>query len=206
VWVSEFLGVPEPVVYAQADNDRVSVATLPTKEHALLLGRHILAGWSIPELSFILGRHLSYSRPGWRILMFYAGLGELEPLMRAALSLACPDWPGLANLDVRANRLKELLAPRLDGSARAEIADAVASLLERRAPFDLASWARSVETTACRAALLACGDPTVANAALALSGAVAGGATARDRALHLLPFAVSERHSSLRRLLGVAVS
>src|SRR5262249_45377103 len=47
-WVAEFLGVPEPVIYAQADNDRVSVATLPTKEDALLLGRHILAGWSIP--------------------------------------------------------------------------------------------------------------------------------------------------------------
>jgi hypothetical protein len=204
-WAAELLGVPEPAIYAQPDNDRISVATLPMREHALLMGRHVLAGRSVPELSFILARHLTYSRPGWRILTFYPQLDELEPLVRAALSIACPKLPSLLHLDARTHQMKALLEPRLDAAARAQIADAVGSMLERQARFDLLSWARCVETTACRAALLACGDATVATTALAVSGVPAGGISARDRALGLLPFAISRRHAALRTTLGVAV-
>jgi len=203
-WAAELLGVPEPAIYAQPDNDRVSVATLPTRDHALLLGRHVLAGRSLPELSFIFVHHLSYSRPGWRILTFYPQMENLEPLVRAGLALACPKLPALRDLDARATKLKALLEPVLDPRARTQISEAVESMLERQARFDLLSWARGVETTACRAALLACGDATVAATALAVSGVPAGGLSARDRALKVLPFAVSKRYSSLRKHLGVA--
>jgi hypothetical protein len=175
------------------------------RDHALLMGRHLLAGRSVPELSFILARHLTYSRPGWRILTFYPQLDELEPLVRAGLSIACPKLPALLHLDARTNQLKALLEPKLDANARSQISDAVGGMLERQARFDLLSWARCVETTACRAALLACGDATVATTALAVSGVPAGGISARDRALGLLPFAISQKHSALRQTLGVAV-
>jgi tetratricopeptide (TPR) repeat protein len=204
-WAAELLGVPEPAFYAQPDNDRISVATLPMREPALLMGRHVLAGRSVPELSFILARHLTYSRPGWRILTFYPQLDELEPLVRAGLSIACPKLPSLLHLDARTHQLKALLEPRLDPQARGQIAEAVGGMLERQARFDLLSWARCVETTACRAALLACGDASVATTALAVSGMPAGGISARDRALGLLPFAISRRHSALRQAIGVAV-
>jgi tetratricopeptide (TPR) repeat protein len=204
VWAADLLGVAEPAIYAQPDNDRVSVATLPLREHAILLGRHVLAGRSMAELSFILARHLSYSRPGWRMLTFYASLGELEALVRAALALSCPDVPGLPDANARTGKLEQLLAPRLDGAARKVIAETVARLLDDQAPLDLVGWARGVETTACRAGLLASGDVTVASAALAVSGPPVGGLSARDRALALLPFAVSERYAMLRRALGIA--
>jgi tetratricopeptide (TPR) repeat protein len=204
-WAADLLGVAEPAIYAQPDNDRISVATLPMREHAVLLGRHVLAGRSLPELSFIFVHHLSYSRPGWRILTFYPQMEELEPLVRAALALACPNLSSLQELDARSTKLKSLLDPVLDPAARTQINEAVDKMLDRQARLDLLAWARGVETTACRAALLACGDATVAATALAVSGMPAGGLSARDRALRVLPFAVSKRYSSLRKHLGVAV-
>jgi hypothetical protein len=178
---------------------------LPMREHAILLGRHVLAGRSVPELSFILARHLSYSRPGWRILTFYPDLGDLEPLVRAALAIACPSLPALRDLGERAKHLKALLEPRLDSNARTRIADAVGSMFERDAHLDLLSWARCVETTACRAALLASGDATVGTTALAVSSVAPGGASVRDRAFGLLPFAISKPYAALRQFLGVAI-
>jgi tetratricopeptide (TPR) repeat protein len=204
-WAAELLGVAEPAIYAQADNDRVSVATLPMREHALLLGRHVLAGRSVPELSFILARHLSYSRPGWRILTFYSDLIELEALLRAACAIVRPELPALRELAPRAKQLKALLDPKLDKNARDMLAAAVDQVLARDARLDLLSWARDVETTACRAALLASGDVTVATTALAVSGVLAGGVSARDRTLALLPFGISKRYSALRHFLGVAL-
>jgi tetratricopeptide (TPR) repeat protein len=205
-WAAELLGVPEPAIYAEPGNDRLSVATLPMREHALLLGRHVLAGRSVPELSFILARHLTYSRPGWRLLMFYPQMDELEPLLRAGLAIACPDLPALRELGPRTSQLKALLEPKLDTSARSRIAAAVRAMLDREARFDLLAWARGIETVACRAALLASGDATVATTALAVSGVPAGGISARDRALGLLPFAVSKAHAALRQMLGVAIA
>jgi tetratricopeptide (TPR) repeat protein len=206
VWAAELLGVPEPLVYTQADNDRVSVATLPQREHAILLGRHVLAGRSMAELSFILARHLSYARPGYRILTFYASLGELEAIVRAGIALAGIEITGRPDASARVARLTELLSPRLDAAARAEIGQAVRALPETQGPVDLVGWARGVETIACRAGLLASGDATVASAALALSGAPVGGLSARDRALALLPFTVSERYAKLRQALGISVN
>jgi tetratricopeptide (TPR) repeat protein len=205
-WAAELLGVPEPAIYAEPGNDRLSVATLPVRENAVLLGRHVLAGRSVPELSFILARHLAYSRPGWRLLAFYPQMDELEPLVRAGLAIACPDLPALRELGPRTSQLKALLEPKLAPETRSRIAAAVRALLDREARFDLLAWARSVETIACRAALVASGDPTVATTALAVSGVPAGGISARDRALGLLPFAVSKAHAALRQSLGVAVA
>jgi hypothetical protein len=189
------------LVYAQADNDRVSVATLPMRDHAILLGRSVLAGRSMAELSFILARHVSYERPGFRMLTFYATLGELEGVIRAAITVSVPDSPFRPEPTPRAHRLAELLASKLNAPMREAIAQATRDLVEATAQLDLVAWARGVETMACRAGLLAAGDVTVATAALALSGV-----SSRDRALGLLPFVVSERYALLRRALGVAFS
>src|SRR5262249_33110410 len=148
------------------------------REHAILLGRHVLAGRSMPELSFILARHLCYARPGFRMLTFYASLGELEAVMRAGLALSGIEISGRPDAGARVGRLTELLSARLDTAARAEIGQAARALPETQGAVDLVGWARGVETIACRAGLLAAGDVTVASAALALSGAPVGGLSA----------------------------
>jgi hypothetical protein len=158
------------------------------------------------ELSFILARHLCYARPGFRILTFYASLGELEALVRAGLALSGIEVSGRPDTSARVGRLTELLSPRLDAAARAEIGQAARALPETEGPLDLVGWARGVETIACRVGLLASGDVTVASAALALSGAPVGGLSAHDRAIALLPFTVSERYAKLRRALGISVN
>ena len=71
--------------------------------------------------------------------------------------------------------------------------------------LDVVQWARSVEEAACRAALLASGDVTVAGSVLAVAGAPVGGQSAADRARDLLPFTVSRQFAALRKQFGIAV-
>jgi hypothetical protein len=202
-WASQLLGVEDPAVYVEPDNVRVSVATLPTPEAALLLGRPVLSGRSVVELGFIAVHHLAYSRPEWRSLAFWTDAVRLQALLTAGISLV---KPGLrTSLTDYGHSLRADLADRVGAKARPELEAAVDGLLSDGSTLDLNAWARSVEKVACRAALLASGDVTVAGSVLAVLGAPLGGQSAANRARDLLPFTVSREFSELRKRLGLAV-
>ncbi|HEY6725413.1 MAG TPA: hypothetical protein VI197_15365 [Polyangiaceae bacterium] len=202
-WASQLLGVEEPAFYVEQDNGRISAATLPTAEPALLLGRNVLSGRSVVELSFIAVHHLAYSRGPWRLLAFWTDAVRLQTLLHAAVALAKPELE--LELGEFGDTLKRVLSDRMDPEAKRELAVAVDAMLGCGKQLDMVRWARSVEEAACRAALLASGDVTVAGSVLAVAGAPVGGQSAADRARDLLPFTVSREFAALRKQFGIAV-
>ena len=98
------------------------------------------------------------------------------------------------------NRNDSLCVPGRDGSDSLKI-----SFLPCGKQLDVLTWARSVEEAACRAALLASGDVTVAGSVLAVAGAPVGGQSAADRARDLLPFTASREFAALRKQFGLSV-
>ncbi|MBN2194224.1 MAG: tetratricopeptide repeat protein [Polyangiaceae bacterium] len=201
-WASRVLGVPEHAIYASPENPRLTVATLPTSAPALVLGRAALTGRSVTELAFMAGHHLAFSRPGCRLLAFYPDLDSLRTLARAAAAIGHPELG--ASLDDNARAMQNRLAKYLDPAQRERAREAVDRLLVE-GKVEVGGWLRSIETMACRAALLISGDVTVAAGVLAITGAPPDGRSARERGRQLLPFAVSQSHSALRHLLGIAV-
>jgi hypothetical protein len=202
-WVARVLGVEQPDIYAVPDHATLTAATLPCRRSALALGRRALSGWSLPELSFMAAHHLAFSRPGCRLLPFYSDLPQLGTLVRATVAVCRPELS--ASLDGAALTLRTALERQIDPAARAAATSILSESFEEGGMLDVAAWLRSVETTACRAALLVSGDVTVAANVLAVAGAAPGGRSARNRALELMPFAVSQSYTALRHLLGVAV-
>ena len=90
-WVSRVLGVEQPAIHVVPDHATVTAATLPSRQPALALGRRALSGWSLPELSFMAAHHLTFSRPGGRLLPFYSDLAQLSRLVRAAVAMCRPE-------------------------------------------------------------------------------------------------------------------
>jgi tetratricopeptide (TPR) repeat protein len=203
-WCARALGLPQPAIYAQADNSRIGAATVPGRTPGVLLGRPVLTGRTSVELSFIAAHHLAYVRPGWRVLAYYPKLDQLEGLMRAALSIARSDAVPPPSLSGQGRGFRELLDRHLDADGRRFIGEASERLAGRGFTFDLEHWTRTIEIAACRAALVVTGDVSVAVKLLGSSGGVVAGLTARDRGRDLLPFSISQRYAGLRRLLGVA--
>lgn len=135
-------------------------------------------------------------------------LGSLEDvrsLLLAGMAVARPDLPALGAPGTREQEIAALLSQRMDAGAREVVGRAVEASLSGGGTLDVLAWLRSVEETACRAGLLACGDVTVVAPALAVAGASPSGMSAAERTRSLLPFTVSQRHSALRHWLGVAV-
>jgi hypothetical protein len=99
------------------------------------------------------------------------------------------------------SRLERALQPE----QRARLAAALGRLWSAGGTMDLAGWMRTVERSACRAALLATGDVTVARSLLSASSSGTAGLSAADRVRDLLAFSVSQRYAALRRMLGVGL-
>jgi tetratricopeptide (TPR) repeat protein len=202
-WASRLLGVAEPALHAAPANTKISAATLPGRTPIVLLGRPLLTGRSPIELVFIAARHLAYFRPGRRVLAYYPTVDDLDLLLRASVSLARPDLTPPASLPPGAAELCLRLHRALGPAERARLTEALGRLWSSGGVVDLAGWMRAAEATACRAALLATGDVTVARTLLSISGGPAAGLSAADRARDLLAFSVSQKYAVLRRMLGV---
>lgn len=203
-WAARLLGVREPAIHAVPEETRGAIFGVPSAEPAVVLGKLALTGRSVVELSFLAAHHLAYLRPGLRALSFYPELTELQALLRASVALGHPSPPPAVRAPA-VDALRDALASRLDAPRQHALAGAVRALLARGGDLDLGAFVRGVETTACRAALLAAGDVTVAASLLAIAGRPVPRLSAAERARDLLAFAVSQKHAALRHLLGIAV-
>lgn len=204
-WAASLVGLPEPEIYIQPSEARIGVRQLPEPGLALALGRPVLTGRTVGELAFLAARHLTYARPGWRMLSLFSTLEELRSFLIVGMAAARPEVVEVAGLGAQEQTLAAHIAANLTPEARERVGQAVEQILSQGGTLDVLAWMRSIESAACRVGLLACGDVTLASTVLAMAGAAPGGLTARERARALLPFCVSQRHAALRLLLGVAV-
>lgn len=203
--VAQRLGVPRPELYVDTeellDGARLLLEPAPT----VLLGRRVLEEQSPAEMSFLATHHLSYTRPGWRIVGLLSSAHEIRSLLLAGLAAAEPRVSSEFGLGQHEKKISTALSDALDPRAREALAHASKAVLSDPDALDVGAWIRSVEETACRAALLVSGDVTVARTVLALAGATPADVSAAERARALHPFCVSQRHLALRHWLGISV-
>jgi len=198
-WTARLFGMRPPAVYARDAELTGGLALVPAIEPSIALGKSMLSGRSVPELTFLIGYELAWERMAERMVAMYPSVPDLRNLVVAAIAIVVP-----SDLPQELATLRQSLAQRLDAVQRLKLETAVKSLTSRGGQLDLVSWIRGTESTACRAGLLASGDINVAARLLAVDGRVVGGLTARDRVRDLIPFSISERYASLRRAIGVA--
>ncbi|MBK7582017.1 MAG: hypothetical protein IPI67_17650 [Myxococcales bacterium] len=197
-WASTVLGIPVPSVYAKNDDLPGGIAHLPSAEPALLIGKSLLTGRSVPELAFAIGRELACQHLTGRLVTFHPTLPELRSVLVAAVAQVMP-----SSLPSDVLQLRDGLQQKLDPAHRAQLGQAVEKLKARDGRLDLKPWIRAIELASCRAGLLVCGDITAAARMLAVDGRVVGGLTAADRIRDLIPFSVSARCARVRRSIGI---
>lgn len=204
-WAAQLLGLPEPDIYLQPSQMRIGMRMLPVRKLSIELGHSVLSGWGMSELAFLAAHHLTYARPGWRIITLLGSRDDIRSLMMAGMSVARPDVPGLAEVGSRASEFAQQLGGHMSSGAKEIVGALVEKVVGSGGPLDVFAWLRCVEETAGRAGLLASGNLTVASNVLAITGASPGGQSAAERARGLLAFCVSQQHSEMRKTLGVAV-
>lgn len=200
-WACAVLGIPVPEVYAKTEDLPGGIAHLPLPEPALLLGKSMLTGRSVPELAFAIGRELACQHLTRRLVTFYPTMPELRSVLVAGVAQVLP-----SSLPSDVLQLRDGLQARIDPAHRAELERVVEALQARGGRLDLKPWIRAIELASCRAGLLVCGDITAAARMLAVDGRVVGGLSAADRIRDLIPFSVSARCAKVRRSLGIGAS
>ena len=90
-WAAQVLGVPLPDLYVRNDVPGALVA-VPAAPPASVAGQTVLTGFTPQELTFIVGKHLSYYRGEHYIRNLFPTLNELKVLLFAAIQIIRPDF------------------------------------------------------------------------------------------------------------------
>jgi tetratricopeptide (TPR) repeat protein len=200
-FVGSILGVTPPQLYG-LEKVPGGLAAVQADEPSTVFALSLGSGHKVPELAFIVARHLVYYRPEHYALLFFPTLAELTGLVLAAVKVARPELPvPISPLSVK---LRRELAKHTTEEQKSALAVAVEQLDRRGGKLDLTAWLHGVELTANRAGLLMAGDLSVAlNTTRAELRSIAE-LTFEDRRAELLAFTESFALAELRAKLGIA--
>jgi len=198
-WTAYLLGIPAPELYVEA-SDTASMRALPLRQPTTLVSKAFASGLTLPELTFLWGRHLTYFRPEHMIFVFFPTLDAMTRLLMASLHAADWDPKRLRDEDAATSRLAAHLHRALDEAARARLREATRNLTPSRGRRRVQSYTEAIDRVANRVGLLACGDLDVAARMIErfpVETAVP------DPIGDLLAFSVSQAFADLRAHLGV---
>jgi tetratricopeptide (TPR) repeat protein len=210
VYISRFIGVPLPSVYAPpgapGEIDLVILQEGSQPVLSFVLGRDLTIGRSDRELAFFLSKRLVGLRADRCLLWprLVSTKSELRAILGAAVQLVRRGHQ-LADTDPKAVRKYLTYFQRvLPAAQMAPIAAAVESLLSGPGYIDLDGWMSAVNETANRAGLLACGDMMAAARELVKEARVRR-SRPEDAILSLVRWGVSSDYFDLRAQLGLAL-
>jgi hypothetical protein len=203
-WATQVLGVPQPELYVRSDVSGALVA-VPASPPASVAGQNVLTGFSPQELTFIVGKHLSYYRGEHYIKNLFPTLNELKVLLFAAVKVIVADFNVPAEMAQAVNQTAAELVKYMQPVQRDGLRIVVQKFIEDGARADLKKWMQMVEVTACRAGLLLCADMEIAKKIIGAEPQLPGDLTPAEKMKELLVFSVSEQYFSLRKALGIAV-
>jgi hypothetical protein len=193
-YVAHMLGVHVPPVYVRTDfGHQIHVGAV--NPPVLLAGDDALAAPERAELSFRLGRAMTYLWPGRAIGGSRPG-SFLKHALLAAFSLAAPHAP-VEDPDGTIAIIREALET-LDEATRHEIRRQVAALTQDSQSLNLSRWSRALARTADRIGLVLCGDIP---AAVRFARDTAHEGMIED----LIDFGVSSSHLAARAHLGISI-
>ncbi len=201
-WASHFLAVPPPAIYLNDDPD-FSLAAVIAEEPTVFAGSKAQRGRSMPELAFLVARHLAYHVGGHRLLLYYPSIEDLTACFLAAIRIVLPEVPAPAAVRAAVGELERGIALRISEAHRVDLAAAVAAFEANGSRVHLADWAADVERCATRAGFLLSADLEVAAAVLRSEPRAV--LEPDEKVADLCAFAVSEEHHALRESLGIAI-
>ncbi len=196
-WSARALGVPCPALYV-LDEVKGGIAAVSGREPTTALGPEVLHGLSSKTLAFLAGRHLTYFRPEYQVLVHFPTVEAAAGLLFAAIDLVAPGTYVPPNLAFRVSSLKFRLARHLRADELGALSRAVGRMEAREAKPDLVAWIRSVELTAGRAGLLLAGDLQTALGQVRSEARGLSGLSLEERRADLLAFCASRSLADLR--------
>jgi tetratricopeptide (TPR) repeat protein len=195
-WAARVLSIQCPDLYV-ADQVAGGIGAIQAAAPSTALGPEVLRGPSVKDLAFLAGRHLTYYRPEYHVLVYYPTREELTNLLLAAVQIAMPE-PTSPSLGAPVRALHARMERRITPDEREALAEAVAQLDARGGRAALGAWIRSVELTAARVGLVLCGDLASAAAIVRSESRAVGGLPAEAKRGDLVAFGASRAHAALR--------
>ncbi|MGO9714610.1 MAG: tetratricopeptide repeat protein [Polyangiaceae bacterium] len=203
-WAAQVLGVPTPELYVRNDVPGALVA-VPSAPASSVAGQTVLTGFTPQELTFIVGKHLSYYRGEHYIRNLFPTMNELKVLLFAAVKIIMNDFAVPAEMAQAVNTTAAELFKHMQPIQRDGLRLVVQKFVEDGAKVDLKRWMQSIEITACRAGLLLCADLEIAKKIIAAEPQLPVDHTPQEKLKELIVFSVSEQYFTLRKALGIAV-
>jgi hypothetical protein len=201
VWAAEVFGIRCPELYVRSDLPGALVA-VPMRPPASLAGSTVCSGLQPQELTFVVGKHMSFYRGEHYVKALFPDSSDLVALFSGALELVGVDGP---SSDVRVAEFRDLLAKCVEQDRMGTLRQAVHRWVKNRGPMDITRWSRAVELTACRAGLLLSGDLGAAWAMINAEPQAPGDPPVDEKVKDLFSFAVSAEYFALRTLLGITI-
>ncbi|HEX7598670.1 MAG TPA: hypothetical protein VF518_10685, partial [Polyangia bacterium] len=210
VYISRFVGVPLPAVYAPpgapGEIDLVLVQEDGRPVFSFVLGRDLATGRTDLEMAFFLTKRLLGLRADRCLLWprLVSTKGELRAILGAAIRLIRPGHELPAADPSAVRKYHAYLRRVLPREHLTPVAAAVESLLAGGGPIDLEGWIAATEETSNRAGLLTCGDIVAASREIGREARLRG-ARADEATMALVRWGVSMDYFDLRTQLGLAL-
>jgi golgin subfamily B member 1 len=203
-WAAQVLGVPLPDLYVRNDVAG-SLQAIPSTPPASIAGQTVLTGFTPQELTFIVGKHLSYYRGEHYIRNLFPTLAELKVMLFAAIKVVMSDFAVPAEMAQAVTTTATELVKHMQPIQRDGLRIVVQRFVEDGARADLKRWMQAIEITAARAGLLLCADLEIAKKIIAAEPQLPGDLPPAEKMKELIVFSVSEQYFTLRKTLGIAV-
>lgn len=199
-WAGALLGLPVPGVFADPARDAgyMHMAGMPPYT---VIGRRGLSGRTVPELAFMVGRHMSLYRGEHFVKTLFSGTEDLEDLFLAALLIANPKLPIKGAKRARIEPLARAIEPLLEAAQFDALRGHYLQFAEEGGRTNLQRWGSAVEKTGARVGLSLSQDLATALGVLEKEEGKFG-----PLALDLLTYSTSSRFLALRSSLGVSIA
>ncbi|MBN9159751.1 MAG: hypothetical protein BGO98_42650 [Myxococcales bacterium 68-20] len=203
-WAAQVLGIQLPDLYVRNDVPGALVA-VPSRPPASVAGQSVLTGYTPQELTFIVGKHLSYYRGEHYIKNLFPTLGELKVVFYSAIKIIQPEFNVPAEMAQAVNMTASEFVKYMQPVERDSLRLVVQKFIEDGAKADLKRWMQSVDVSGARAGLLLCADLEIAKKIIAAEPQLPGDLAPPDKLKELIVFSVSEQYLALRKALGIAI-
>ncbi|MCL2776956.1 MAG: hypothetical protein FWD73_03055 [Polyangiaceae bacterium] len=203
-WAAQVLGIPMPDLYVNSSVSGGLVA-VPSRPPASVAGQSVLTGFTPQELTFIVGKHLSYYHGQHYIKNLIPTLSDLKVVFFAAIKIVQPTFTVPAEMEQPVSQTADEFKKYMQPLERESLRQVVHSFIENGAKADLKQWMRAVDITSARAGLLLCADLEIAKKIIGSEPQLPGDLSPSDKMKELIVFSVSDQYLALRKALGIAI-